>query len=165
MLKALHAKEFLSTQTLQELEECLQSRGNESAGDPLPAPSAGPASKRQSSGQFGRDAPRLDKRQIEQRIEEDRERHKRSRESVWAVPFTSTAPIIPPASLTSPGENGAPIAWDDDPEFEKLWAETSELGEDDYELFEEEDQERRKAAAAHDEEYKGLSNPGAGLDN
>jgi hypothetical protein len=28
---------------------------------------------------------RLDKRQIEQRIEEDRERHKRLRESIWAV--------------------------------------------------------------------------------
>jgi CTD kinase subunit gamma len=29
---------------------------------------------------------RLDKRQIEQRIEEDRERHKRLKETFWAIP-------------------------------------------------------------------------------
>lgn len=51
---------------------------------------------------------RLDKRQIEQRIEEDRERHKRLRESIWAVD----------------GE--------DEREMERLWDECSEIGEDDY---------------------------------
>jgi len=162
VLNALHTKGFLTSQTLQELEECLQSRGNESATDPLPVPSS--EAKPQSSTTYSRDAPRLDKRQIEIRIEEDRERHKRSRESIWAIPFTSSTPIIPAVSQTSPGENDAPIVWEHDPEFEKLWDETSELGEDDYELFEEEDQERRKAAKAHEEEYKGLGTVGAGLD-
>lgn len=64
---------------------------------------------------------RLDKRQIEQRIEEDRERHKRLRESIWAV--------------------GA----DEDQEFERLWDEVSEIGEDDYLAAEEDAVGRRQA--------------------
>lgn len=67
---------------------------------------------------------RLDKKQIEQRIEEDRERHKRLRESIWAV-------------------NG-----DDADEFDRLWDEASELGEDDFILAEEDRIERLAAAAA-----------------
>ena len=67
---------------------------------------------------------RLDKRQIEQRIEEDRERHKRLRESIWAV-------------------NG-----DDDGEFDRLWEEASQLGEDDYLAAEEDKLERMAASAA-----------------
>ncbi len=66
-------------------------------------------------------AKKLDKRQIEQRIEEDRERHKRFRESIWAV------------------------SGDDDAEFDRLWDEASELGEDDY-LAAEEDKIEREAA-------------------
>jgi len=61
---------------------------------------------------------RLDKRQVEQRIEEDRERHKRLRESIWAVPSDEYA------------------------EFERLWEETSDLGEDDVIMAEEEAAER-----------------------
>lgn len=59
----------------------------------------------------------LDKKQIEQRIEEDRERHKRQRENIWAVPET------------------------DEAELDKLWEETSSLGSDDYRMIEEEHQE------------------------
>lgn len=66
-------------------------------------------------------AVRLDKRQIEQRIEEDRERHKRLRESIWAV------------------------SGEEDKEFEKMWEEGSDLGEDDYLGAEEDAQERRQA--------------------
>ncbi|MCJ1352687.1 MAG: hypothetical protein MMC33_002671 [Icmadophila ericetorum] len=68
---------------------------------------------------------RLDKRQIEQRIEEDRERHKRLRESIWAV------------------------GGEDDVEFERLWEEVSEIGEDDY-IAAEEDAIERKVAAEVD---------------
>lgn len=64
---------------------------------------------------------RPDKRQIEQRIEEDRERHKRLRESIWAI--------------------GA----DGDEEFERLWDEVSDIGEDDYIAAEEDAMERRQA--------------------
>ena len=74
---------------------------------------------------------RLDKKQVEQRIEEDRERHKRLRENIWAVPQD-----------------------DVDAEFEKLWEETSDVGEDDYVLYEEEAQERKQASKDWAEEYK-----------
>ena len=62
---------------------------------------------------------RLDKRQIEQRIEEDRERHKRLKESIWGV-------------------------GPDDEEFEKLWEEASDIGEDDFLMAEEDAMERRQ---------------------
>jgi CTD kinase subunit gamma len=68
-----------------------------------------------------RSAPqRLDKRQIEQRIEEDRERHKRERESIWAIPAGADA------------------------ETNKLWEETSDFGEDDDRLLAEEEEEFTK---------------------
>lgn len=54
---------------------------------------------------------RLDKRQIEQRIEEDRERHKRERENIWAIP------------------SGAEV------EMNRLWEDTSDFGEDDDRLL------------------------------
>lgn len=66
-------------------------------------------------------AARPDKRQIEQRIEEDRERHKRLRESIWAI-----------------GDEG-------DQEFEHLWDEVSDIGEDDYIAAEEDASERQQA--------------------
>lgn len=64
---------------------------------------------------------RLDKKQIEQRIEEDRERHKRLRESIWAVPTESA-----------------------DAEMWKMWDETSDLGDDDFLLAKEEEEERQR---------------------
>ena len=64
---------------------------------------------------------RLDKRQIEQRIEEDRERHKRLKEGIWVV------------------------GSDADEEFNKLWDEASSIGEDDYLAAEEEAEERKQA--------------------
>ena len=54
---------------------------------------------------------RPDKRQIEQRIEEDRERHKRAKEGSWAI---------------------------GDDEADKLWDEASDFGEDDILQAEEE---------------------------
>lgn len=68
-------------------------------------------------------ATRLDKRQIEQRIEEDRERHKRLREEIWAV-----------GTDENPEE-----------EFEKMWDEVSSLGSDDFLQAVEEAEERRIA--------------------
>lgn len=71
--------------------------GSSSAPDrkPVAAPTA-------SSG-----LTKLDKRQIEQRIEEDRERHKRLKEQMWSV------------------------SGDGYDEADKLWDETSDFGEDD----------------------------------
>ena len=57
---------------------------------------------------------KLDKRQIEQRIEEDRERHKRLKESIWGV------------------------GGDEYEEADKMWEEGSDIGEDDLLAAEEE---------------------------
>lgn len=68
-----------------------------------------------------RGAPqRLDKRQIEQRIEEDRERHKREREHIWAIS----------------------AGWET--EMNKLWEETSNFGDDDDTLLADEVEELGK---------------------
>lgn len=123
VLNGLQQKLILASETVSEIEACLKER------DTLPAhPALSPI---QANGQ--RDAQgahptpkangivRLDKRQVEQRIEEDRERHKRLRESIWAV------------------------SADEDQEFERLWDEGSEVGDDDYLAAEEDAMERRQA--------------------
>lgn len=63
---------------------------------------------------------RVDKRQIAQRIEEDRERNKRLRESMWTV------------------------SGDDADEHAKFWDETSDIGDDDFQGAEEELMERNQ---------------------
>ncbi|KAJ9607213.1 hypothetical protein H2200_008285 [Cladophialophora chaetospira] len=68
---------------------------------------------------------KMDKRAIEQRIEEDRERNKRLRESVWAVPG------------------------DDEQELDKMWEEGALLGEDEYVIAEEEAEERLQFVSYH----------------
>ncbi|KAL9111248.1 MAG: hypothetical protein Q9227_004326 [Pyrenula ochraceoflavens] len=65
---------------------------------------------------------RVNKKVIEQRIEEDRERNKRLRESMWAV--------------------GA----EDDEEYEKMWDELSDINEDDLRMAKEEAEERAQCA-------------------
>ena len=129
VLQALQSKSFLLPQTVLEIEECLKER------DTLPASS--PADVEMTpigGGGGGKNGAyiKLDKKQVEQRIEEDRERHKRLRENIWAVPRNE----------------------DLDAEFGKLWEETSDLGEDDFILYEEEAAERKEAAREWAEEYR-----------
>ena len=81
---------------------------------------------------------RLDKKLVEQRIEEDRERHKRLREHQWAVPLGG-------------GEE------EDDKEFEMLFEETSSVGSDDYRLFEEEFQDQKRCAEEHAADMDGTA--------
>jgi CTD kinase subunit gamma len=116
VVQALQSKRLLEDPTVQELEKCLKER--DTASHPtLDVEMANGSSLSRPNG-----VARLDKRQIEQRIEEDRERHKRLRERIWAVS----------------GEN--------DDEFEKMWDEASDIGEDDYLAAEEEAEERRNVA-------------------
>ncbi|RMZ82220.1 hypothetical protein DV738_g1757, partial [Chaetothyriales sp. CBS 135597] len=68
---------------------------------------------------------KVDKRAIEQRIEEDRERNKRLRESMWAV------------------------TGDDDEELDKMWDEGSDVTQEDYDIANEEAEERRRFARYH----------------
>ena len=123
VLNGLLQKSILVSSTVTELEACLKQRDTNPA-HPALSPIE-PNSQRdpnnlptpKSTNGMGR----LDKRQIEQRIEEDRERHKRLKESIWGV------------------------GGDDDEEFIKMWEEASEIGEDDYLAAEEDAAERRKA--------------------
>ena len=128
VLQGLQQKSILFPETVLELETSLKER------DTLPAhPALSPIDANgQRDPQIVQSTPkangvgRLDKRQIEQRIEEDRERHKRLKESIWG------------------------IGGESDEEFEKLWDEASDIGEDDYLAAEEDALERRQAFEVED---------------
>lgn len=147
VLGGLMGKGILETETVREIEAGLEERdNNHTAAGLISGPPGEETSPKNgtvlSGGGGGREegrggkgeytggaaipTTRLDKRQIEQRIEEDRERHKRLRESIWAV--------------GGDGDGGG------DDEFERLWDEASEIGDDDYLAAEEDAAERRVAA-------------------
>ncbi|ROW17549.1 hypothetical protein VPNG_00528 [Cytospora leucostoma] len=127
VLQGLQSKSFLQTQTVTEINEVLKERETSNMdvvmSSPVNSTNPGlgdmpPSQTIPKPGGTPR-PPRLDKKQIEQRIEEDRERHKRLRESIWAVP-------------TEP----------EDAEMWKMWEETSDLGDDDLLMAREEEEER-----------------------
>ncbi|KAI4601253.1 hypothetical protein KJ359_012443 [Pestalotiopsis sp. 9143b] len=130
VLRGLMSKGFLLEQVVDELEECLKDRAAASHADmgfssPIDstldagANNAGVAATVAASDATAPKAKpaKLEKRQIEQRIEEDRERHKKMRENMWVTPK------------------------DQEEKLRKLWDETSELGEDDERLAQEEEDE------------------------
>ncbi|KAF3482734.1 uncharacterized protein GIQ15_02058 [Arthroderma uncinatum] len=127
VLNGLQSKEILSNETVSEIDACLKERESYPAHlldlEPLEDPGA-----TDSTTKGGSDASKsmvtVDKKQIEQRVEEDRERNKRLRENMWAVP---------PHDMK---------------EFEKMWDEVSDVGEDDYLQAAEEAEERRRTAEA-----------------
>ena len=121
VLGGLQEKKVLSPETVIELEDCLKDRDTNGA-HPTSSPVTGRDSSKQQTPSMQRsNGARLDKRQIEQRIEEDRERHKRLRESIWAVNS------------------------EENKEFERLWEDTSDIGEDDFINAEEDAYERQRA--------------------
>ncbi|CAK1365303.1 unnamed protein product [Cercospora beticola] len=140
VLQALMGRGVLQSQTVRELEELMQGRDNlPGASSPVhesqhsthhhtPQGQAAVRGTPQNAGHHGyaSGAIRLDKRQIEQRIEEDRERHKRAREGIWAIPQ----------------QRGGSLA--EDAEFDKVWENGSDVDSDDYRMAEEEAEERRK---------------------
>lgn len=121
VLAAMQSKGYLEEQTVSQIEDVIRDRGtNENDLDPVsPGEDVEMSENTPADAQKpnrSRDATKLDKRHIQQRIEEDRERHKRERESIWAVS-------------------------DPDAERDKLWDETSDFGEDDDRLVTEEGEE------------------------
>jgi len=127
VLSGLLDKKVLSPQTIAELEDCLKDRDTATALSP-DTHNSNPTSTTNTNNKDltptttkASALSRPDKRQIEQRIEEDRERHKRLRESIWAV---------------NSEENR---------EFERLWEDTSDIGEDDFVGAEDDAYERRRA--------------------
>ena len=140
VLTSLQSKDVLSSDTVAELGIRLDARdthgGKDSRADVemangVDAPGA-PAGVGSLSGRgFGTGTPhgwngtmQLDKKQVEQRIEEDRERGKRQREMYWAV--------------SGEGED----------EFDRIWEEIIDVGEDDFMLFGEERDARAEMAMA-----------------
>ncbi|KAL8960222.1 MAG: hypothetical protein Q9183_005506, partial [Haloplaca sp. 2 TL-2023] len=124
VLQGLQQKKVLQTDTVVEIEGCLKERdtvAEHPALSPIDANRQREHHANHSATSKTNGVSRPDKRQIEQRIEEDRERHKRLRESIWAI-----------------GDEG-------DQEFERLWDEVSEIGEDDYIAAEEDAMERKQA--------------------
>ena len=113
VLNGLQQKSVLTQETVAKLEASLKER------DTLPADEANghaqglPTPKANGFG-------KLDKRQVEQRIEEDRERHKRLKESIWGIV-------------------GEPAA-----ECAKMNDDCSDIGEDDLLISEEDEIERTK---------------------
>jgi CTD kinase subunit gamma len=101
VLNGLCSKGLFTSELVAEIEECLRDRISKDLD------LADPAEGGPSSAQPHKHKP--DPRHVEQRIEEDRERHKRLRETMWAVP-------------AGPGDRK---------EWEKLWEETSDWGSDD----------------------------------
>lgn len=145
-------KGYLEHQTVREIDELLQERDNSGmpglegvTSSPVQKPEGmdvdepGWEEKSREKGDAAAGGVRLDKRLVEQRIEEDRERHKRLREHQWAVP-------------TQPGADD-----EDEREFDRLWDETSSLGSDDYRLFEEEYLDYKRCAEEHAAEMDGTA--------
>ncbi|KAK5728090.1 hypothetical protein LTR17_012190 [Elasticomyces elasticus] len=145
VLRGLEGKGYLQARTVGELEEWIGGRDLMDGGAVSPAQAllpdqavqslkaaVLPTAMRSTQHSTARDAYsltsgiRLDKRQIEQRIEEDRERHKRAREGIWAVP-----------------QIGMNLA--EDAEFEREWEADSDVDEDDVQLTKEEAEERSVA--------------------
>jgi CTD kinase subunit gamma len=143
VLQGLQQKEFLLPQTVLEIEECLRERDTLPDHVGLSPPITTAEAEASGSASLNASEPgkakqsgatqRLDKKQIEQRIEEDRERHKRLREHQWAISND-----------------------DDDAEFYQMLEETSSVGSDDYRLFEEEAMQREQCAKEHAEEMDAI---------
>lgn len=148
VLQALQAKSFLLAQTVSEIEEILKERDTTSANitsSPITAPTSNGTPKPIRTQGIPQ---RLDKKQVEQRIEEDRERHKRQREGAWAIPKVANL------SMRGASSGYDALAATSEAEFEKLWDETSDLGEDDWILYQEEFDDRETCAEDWKESFR-----------
>lgn len=146
VLHSLQEKNYLQKETVAELEDFIRDRDDNGGVDDVGSPAAdGDAAaaldkgvgRGERNGRGGGDAQvrRPEKRQIEQRIEEDRERHKRLRESIWAVP-------------TVEGEGGAGAAAD--AEQKRMVDDVGgHLDEDDFVDAHEMAEERKKCSVSH----------------
>ncbi|KAL2832975.1 CTD kinase subunit gamma CTK3-domain-containing protein [Aspergillus cavernicola] len=126
VLNGLRSKEIISAETVGEIDAGLKDRETHSAHLDLEAEEdeSGVKSKTGTPRGTRANGIRVDKRQIEQRIEEDRERNKRLRESMWTV------------------------RGDDSDEHRKFWDEISDIGEDDFTAANEELMERNLMVGA-----------------
>ncbi|OOF99598.1 hypothetical protein ASPCADRAFT_126497 [Aspergillus carbonarius ITEM 5010] len=127
VLNGLQSKEILSSETIAKIDAGLKDRETHPAHLDLEAEDGAESGARSKTGTprgSKGNGMRVDKRQIEQRIEEDRERNKRLRESMWTV------------------------SGDDGDEHGKFWDEASDIGEDDFLAANEELTERSQMVTA-----------------
>ncbi|KAJ5974503.1 hypothetical protein N7481_011713 [Penicillium waksmanii] len=127
VLDSMQGKGILSAETVTEIDAALKDRDTHPAHLDLEdeeeeGPDDSVRSKTGTPRNPKASGMRVDKRQIEQRIEEDRERNKRLRESMWAV------------------------EGDDEKEWLKILEEVSDIGSDDYRNAAEEATERQICA-------------------
>jgi len=104
VMGSLLEKSVIDEQTKVTIDVLLSEREAESEANPTSA-----SQKR-----------KFDEKIINQRMNEDRERHKRLRENIWAIPL--------------------PTAENPNPEFEFFWENCSDLGDDDFEVMREENE-------------------------
>ncbi|RPA80843.1 hypothetical protein BJ508DRAFT_362287 [Ascobolus immersus RN42] len=109
VLKSLKEKGVLDDEEWKGVDEMLVDRNRE---------------EQENQEQSSAKRRRFDDKMIEQRMNEDRQRHKREKEHAWQV---------------------APPTAEKDEEFEQLWANTSDLNEDDYEIMREENEILRQS--------------------
>ena len=115
---------MLEPQIVMEIEACLKERDTlPSLATLSPTPANVEDTSKLSAPATNNGAAKPDKKQIEQRIEEDRERHKRARENIWAINH------------------------DEEDEFNRMWEDTSSLGEDDLITAHEEGEDRAAMSA------------------
>ncbi|RAL17725.1 CTD kinase subunit gamma [Aspergillus homomorphus CBS 101889] len=124
VLNGLQTKEILSAATVSEIDAGLKERETHPAHLDLEAEDGAEGEARAKGATPRSTRGRVDKRQIEQRIEEDRERNKRLRESMWTV------------------------SGDDGDEHGRFWDEASDIGEDDFLAAKEELMERNQMVGA-----------------
>ena len=129
ILENWRSKRYIDPQKIDDLLSSLDARPKTSA-------SESHASTSPSSRQT------LSRNEVNKRIEQDRERHKRLRERRWVQPtLHNPASFQPPQlacfyPLTEPGEGQEELALDI--EFENEWEATSDWNEDDEEAVGEE---------------------------
>lgn len=134
VLDSMQSKGILSPETVAEIDAALKDRDTHPAHLEMEEEEGPEDSVRSKTGTpRNPKAPgmRVDKRQIEQRVEEDRERNKRLRESMWAV------------------------SGDHEEELSRLLEEVSDIGEDDFINAGEEAAERQAVADARVNEEEG----------
>ncbi|CAG7917798.1 unnamed protein product [Penicillium olsonii] len=129
VLNGLQAKGVLGTETVAEIDAALKDRESDPSHMDLEHEGG---TEDGSKPKPEKPQLRLDRKQIEQRIEEDRERNKRLRESMWAMTGS------------------------DRDEYNQMWDELSPIGEDDFIRSREEAMERAECARKHVEFYKNL---------
>ncbi|KFA78003.1 hypothetical protein S40288_05228 [Stachybotrys chartarum IBT 40288] len=140
VLQGLQGKGYLEVQAVSQIEDVIKERETNVHDLDLASPNGDaemldtpPSQTIPRAGKRGAQV-RLDKHQIKQRIEEDRERHKCERENIWATPSA------------------------EDAEQARLWEETSDFGEDDDRLIVEEEDDFGKEMDAHKCHHQQSSN-------